>query len=332
MAKAKWKCVGLILFALVLGAAPAWGAAAKYPAKTVTFVAPSGAGGTFDVALRVITKALSDNKIVDQQMLVEAKPGGGGSVFLTEYVLKDSKNDYKLFLTSPTMLINNLKKEGYCPYTYKNTTPLAQFFVDFSTISVPANSKYKDFKSLMNDVKADPKKLSWAGGSGPGAVWHLAFLLPAAKYGIPPKEIKYISYDGNAQALTAMLGGNADVLSAASAAIAQYVEAGRIRVLAVNAPQRLGGVFKNVPTLRELGVQADFDIWRGVFGPAQMSADAKAYWLGAFDKLSKLDSWQKELDKRGWDADYKSGDAFTKTLDQQHKDIGDLLKTLDMAK
>lgn len=331
MVKQCVKICALVFVVLVVAAGQGFGAA-KYPSKSITFVAPSGAGGAFDMALRVITKALTDNKIVDQQMLVEAKPGGGGSVFLTEYVLKDSKNDYKLFLTSPTMLINNLKKEGYCPYSFTNTTPLAQFFVDFSTISVPTASKYRDLKSLFADVKADPTKLSWAGGSGPGAVWHLAFLLPASKYGIPPKQIKYISYEGNAQALTAVLGGNADVLSAASASIAEYVEAGRIRVLAVNASQRLGGVFKNVPTLKELGLQADFDIWRGVFGPSQMSPEAKQYWINAFEKLSKLDAWQKELDKNGWDADFKSGDAFRKALDQQHKDIGDLLRALDMAK
>jgi putative tricarboxylic transport membrane protein len=321
----------VVLLAFIASVGGAFGAS-RYPSKTITFVAPSGAGGAFDTALRVITKALADNKIVDQQMLVEAKPGGGGSVFLTEYVVKDSKNDYKLFLTSPTMLINNLKKEGNCPYTYTNTTPLAQFFVDFSVIGVPANSKYNDLKSLFNDVKADPTKLSWAGGSGPGAVWHLAFLLPAWKYGIPPKRIKYISYDGNAEALTSVLGGNADVLSAASASVAQYVEAGRIKVLAVNAPKRLAGVFKNVPTLRELGILADFEIWRGVFGPAQMSPEAKAYWLNAFEKLARLDAWQKELDKHGWDADFLGGDEFKKSLDQQHKDIGDLLKALDMAK
>jgi putative tricarboxylic transport membrane protein len=100
----------------------------------------------------------------------------------------------------------------------------------------------------------------------------------------------------------------------------------------VNAPKRLAGVFKNVPTLRELGILADFEIWRGVFGPAQMSPEAKAYWLNAFEKLAKLDAWQKELDKHGWDADFLSGDEFKKSLDQQHKDIGDLLKALDMAK
>jgi putative tricarboxylic transport membrane protein len=265
-------------------------------------------------------------------MLVEAKPGGGGSVFIMEYVVKDKKNDYKLFLTSPTMLINNLKREGNCPYTYKNVTPLAQFFVDYAVIAVPAKSKYSDLKSLFMDMKADPTKLSVAGGSGPGALDHLSFMLPAAKYGIDPKKIKYISYDGKAEAMAALLGGNADVLTSVSASVGEYLKAGKVRVLAVNASERLGGPFQDVPTLAELGIQAEFVIWRGVFGPPEMSAEAKKYWLNAFERLSKFDAWKKELEKKGLDADYKSGDAFKKSLDDQDKEISGLLKALGMAK
>ncbi len=322
------------LAALVLAAVAGGGALAapSYPVKTITFVAPSGAGGAFDMARRAITKALTDTKIVDQQMLVEARPGGGGSVFLAEYVLQDIKNDYKLFLTSPTMLINNLKKEGNSPFTYKNVTPLAQFFVDYAVIAVPANSKYKDVKALFADMKSDPTKISVVGGSGPGAVDHLAFLLPAFKSGVDPKRVKYISYDGKAEAMAAILGGNGDVLTSVTASVSEYLEAGKIRVLAVNAPQRLGGVFKNVPTLRESGIPADFVIWRGVFGPPQMSAAAKAYWIDAFTKLSKTDLWTQELAKRGWDAEFLAGDAFTKNLDQQNKDLSELLTVLGMAK
>ena len=323
-----------VVAVLVLAAVTTMGALAapKYPSKTITFVAPSGAGGAFDMALRAITKALTDAKLVDQQMLVEAKPGGGGSVFLAEYVTKDVKNDYKLFLTSPTMLINNLKKEGNSPFSYKNVTPLAQFFVDYAVIAVPANSKYKDIKTLFADMKNDPSKLSVVGGSGPGAVDHLAFLLPASKAGVNPQKIKYISYDGKAEAMAAILGGNGDVLTSVTASVSEYLEAGKIRVLAVNAPKRLGGVFKDVPTLREAGIPADFVIWRGVFGPPQMSADAKAYWIDAFTKLAKTDLWAQELAKRGWDAEFLAGDDFVKGLDQQNTDLAELLSALGMAK
>lgn len=330
MRNSSWKRA---MAALLLAAVAVLGAySAPYPTKTVTFVAPSGAGGAFDMALRAITKALTDAKLVDQQMLVEAKPGGGGSVFLAEYVLKDSKNDYKLFLTSPTMLINNLKKEGNSPFTYKNVTPLAQFFVDYAVIAVPANSRYKDIKSLFADMKNDPSKVSVVGGSGPGAVDHLSFLLPASKAGVDPQKVKYISYEGKAEAMAAILGNNGDVLTSVSASVVEYLEAGKVRVLAVNAPSRLGGVFKDVPTLREAGIPADFVIWRGVFGPAQMSADAKAYWIEAFTKLSKSKLWADELAKRGWDADFLAGDAFVKGLDQQNKDLAVLLSALGMAK
>lgn len=321
-----------VALALALTIASGVQAAPKYPAKAVTFVAPSGAGGAFDVALRAITKALSDTKIVEEQMLVEARPGGGGSVFLAEYVLKDSKNDYKLFLTSPTMLINNLKKEGNSPYSFKNTTPLAQFFVDYAVIAVPAASKYKDLKTLFADIKADPSKLSVVGGSGPGAVDHLAFLLPASKSGVDPKRVKYISYEGKAEAMAAILGGNGDVLTSVTASVSEFLEAGKVRVLAVNAPSRVGGVFKDVPTLRELGIKADFVIWRGVFGPLQMSAEAKNYWIDAFTKLSKSDAWAQELAKRGWDAEFLAGDAFVKNLEEQNKDLAELLGALGMAK
>lgn len=320
-----------VLATLILIAVPVF-AAAPYPAKAITFVAPSGAGGAFDMALRSITKVLAETKIVEQQMLVEAKPGGGGSVFLMEYVVKDKKNDYKLFLTSPTMLINHLKREGNCPYTYKQVTPLAQFFVDYAVIVVPAKSKYNDLKTLFRDMKADPTKLSVAGGSGPGAVDHLSFMLPAAKSGIDPKKIKYISYDGKAEAMAALLGGNADVLTSVSASVGEYLKAGKVKVLAVNASERLGGAFKDVPTLSELGIEAEFVIWRGVFGPPEMSPEAKKYWLDTFAKLAKSDAWKKELDKQGLDADYKSGDAFKKSLDDQDREIAGLLKTLGMAK
>ncbi|MDA8124650.1 MAG: tripartite tricarboxylate transporter substrate binding protein [Deltaproteobacteria bacterium] len=323
--------VWFVLAALFLLAAPAFGAT-PYPSKAITFVAPSGAGGAFDMALRFTTKVLAETKIVDQQMLVEAKPGGGGSVFIMEYVVKDKKNDYKLFLTSPTMLINNLKREGNCPYTYKHVTPLAQFFVDYAVIAVPAKSKYNDLKTLFNDMKADPTKLSVAGGSGPGALDHLTFMLPAFKYGIDPKKIKYISYDGKAEAMASLLGGNADVLTSVSASVGEYLKAGKIKVLAINAPERQGGAFKDVPTLKELGIQAEFGIWRGIFGAPEMSAEAKKYWIDAFTKLAKSDAWKKELERQNLDADFRSGDAFKKTLDDQDREISALLKSLGMAK
>ncbi|KIL39976.1 transporter [Gordoniibacillus kamchatkensis] len=307
-------------------------ASSKYPEKAITVVAPSGAGGGWDMTARAISKALGEAKIVDKAITVENKPGGGGSVFLAEYVTKDAKDNYKLFVSSPPILINNLKKEGNSPYGYKDTTPLAQLTKDYGAIAVPANSKYSDLKSLLNDLKADPSKITIAGGSAPGSMDHLVAILPAFKFGIDPKKVKYVSYDGGGEALTALLGGNAAAIGTDASSLDQYLKAGKIKVLAVAAPQRLGGNFKDVPTMKEQGVDAEFAIWRGIFGPKEMSADAKAYWEGALKKLSDSEQWKKELQANNWESDYKASADFKKFLDQQEGLVKDMLTALGMQK
>jgi putative tricarboxylic transport membrane protein len=307
-------------------------ATSKYPEKALTIVAPSGAGGGWDTTARSISKVLSETKIVDKTISVENKPGGGGAVFMAEYATKDVKDDYKLFVSSPPILINNLKKEGNSPYGYKDSTPLAQLTKDFGAIAVAKDSKYNDLKSLLADLKADPSKITIAGGSAPGSMDHLVAILPAFKFGVDPKKVKYVSYDGGGEALTALLGKNADVLGTDASSLDQYLKAGKIKILAVASPQRLGGNFKDVPTMKEQGVDAEFLIWRGIFGPKDMSADAKAYWEGTLKKLSESEEWKKSLQANNWENDYKASADFKTYLGQQEALVKDILTALGMQK
>ena len=89
-----------------------------YPEKPITVVAPSGAGGGWDLTARSLAKVLTETKLVEQPITVENRPGGGGAVFLAEYATADKNNPYKLFVNSPPLLINNLKKEGNSPYGF----------------------------------------------------------------------------------------------------------------------------------------------------------------------------------------------------------------------
>ncbi|MBE1441303.1 MULTISPECIES: Bug family tripartite tricarboxylate transporter substrate binding protein [unclassified Paenibacillus] len=306
--------------------------ASKYPEKAISLIAPSGAGGGWDMTARTIAKVLSETKSLDKPITVENKPGGGGTVFMAEYATKDVKDNYKLFVSSPPILINNLKKEGNTPFGYKDTTPLAQLTKDYGAIAVAANSKYNDLKSLLNDMKADPSKLTVAGGSAPGSMDHLVSILPAFKYGIDPKKIKYVSYDGGGEALTALLGGNADVLGTDASSLDQYLKAGKIKVLAVLAPQRLGGSMKDVPTVKEQGIDAEFLIWRGIFGPKEMNADAKKFWDDTLKKMVESEQWKKEMQANNWETDYKKADDFKAYLTAQETQVKDVLTALGMQK
>lgn len=308
-------------------------AKSNYPEKPIAFVAPNGAGGGLDKTARLIVKGLSETKLVTETMTVENKPGGGGSVYMAEYATKETKNPYKLLVNSPPVLINNLKKEGNSPFGYKDTTPLAQLTKDYGAITVPANSKYKDLKALLDDIKADPTKIIIAGGSSPGGMDHLFAMLPVYKYGLDPKTIKYVAYDGGGEAITALLGNHATAAAKPVSLILPYVKSGNVRVLAVTSPERINTeLLKDVPTLKELGLDAEFTIWRGVLGPKEMGKDEIAYWDKTFKELSEKEEWKKLLAEDGVESEYKSAADFKPFLDEQEKLIKEILGVLGMSK
>ncbi|CAH0234770.1 hypothetical protein SRABI96_02768 [Peribacillus sp. Bi96] len=303
-----------------------------YPKKAITIVAPSGAGGGWDLTARSFTKVLGETKLVNQPLTVENKPGGGGAVFMADYATQQADNNDMLFVNSPPVIINNLKKEGNSPYGYKNTTPLAQLTKDYGAIVVKADSEFKDLKSLLEVVKKDPRKLTFAGGSAPGSMDHLISILPAYEYGLDPTKLKYVSYDGGGEAITALLGGNADVIGTDASSVREFLKAGKIRVLAVTSTERLGGDLKDIPTAKEQGIDAEFTIWRGVFGPQNMSEEAKTFWDKSIAKLVETSEWKKEVEVQGWEQEYKNSEEFGKFLEEQEKQVQQLLEALGMEK
>ena len=304
----------------------------KYPDRNITIVAPSGAGGGWDLTARAIAKTMNDTKLVEKSITVENKPGGGGAVYMAEFATKEVKNDYALLVKSPPLLINNNKAEGNSPYGYKDTTPLAQLTRDYGAIVVKADSPFNTLKDVLEAIKSDATAVTLAGGSAPGSMDHLVGVLPAFEYGIDPKTVKYVSYDGGGEAIAALLGGNADVIATDASTIGQYMKSGDVRVLAVSSSERLGGELAEVPTFKEEGIDAEFTIWRGLFGPKEMSEAAVDYWTEKLEKMVESDEWKAELERNGWASEYRGSDDFTKYLEDQDKVIVELLTALGMQK
>ncbi|MCG7344172.1 tripartite tricarboxylate transporter substrate binding protein [Sporosarcina sp. ACRSL] len=304
----------------------------KYPERNLTIVAPSGAGGGWDLTARAIAKTMNDTKLVEKPITVENKPGGGGAVYMAEFATKEVKNDYALLVKSPPLLINNNKAEGNSPYGYKDTTPLAQLTRDYGAIVVKADSPFNTLEDVLEAIKKDPKAITLAGGSAPGSMDHLVGVLPAFEYGIDPKTVKYVSYDGGGEAIAALLGGNADVIATDASTIGQYMKSGDVRVLAVSSSERLGGDLAEVPTFKEEGIDAEFTIWRGLFGPKEMSDAAVDYWTAKLKEMVETDEWKSELERNGWESEYRGSEDFTKYLEDQDKVIVELLTALGMQK
>ncbi|MEI4768747.1 tripartite tricarboxylate transporter substrate binding protein [Psychrobacillus sp. FJAT-51614] len=339
---AKWKSI-LLGVAMVLTLAGCSGSSntvssaekdskGNYPEKPIVVVAPSGPGGGWDRTARTFSKVMAESNLVKNPMTVENKPGGGGTVFIASYATQDVKNDYKLFTGSPPVLINHLKKEGNSPFGHNDTTPLAQLTKDYGSIVVRSDSKYNDLPSLLEDLKKDPTSVTFAGGSGPGSMYHLVSILPAYKSGIDHKSIKYVSYDGTGEAMTALLGGNSDAIATDASSVTEYLKAGKVKVLAVASPERIGGELSDVPTMKELGIDAEFMIWRGIFGPKEMSEEALSFWEDKIQQMVETKEWKSAMESSGWESEYKNSKDFKVFLDEQSNQIAELLQALDMAK
>jgi putative tricarboxylic transport membrane protein len=109
------------------------------------------------------------------------------------------------------------------------------------------------------------------------------------------------------------------------------VEAGRMRVLAVNSPKRLGGRFKDVPTFSEQGYDVVNENWRGLFGPPGISNSVVDYWRDAVRKMLQTDAWKKEAERNQWVESFET-DTFLASLEKEEAEYRQLAQKLGLLK
>ena len=325
----KRKLSVLILSAIVMAVFACSAFAAAYPSKSFEFLAPAGAGGGWDTTIRMVGKVLAEEKIITQAMPVTNKPGGGGAVNLA-YMQKKKGNPYTITVYSPPLLLINLT--GQTELGYKNLTPIAMLINDFGAYAVPKDSKFNNLKEVMDAIKKDPKSVKVGGMSSAGSMDHIQFLQAARAAGIKNlKEIPYISLQEGSMA--ALMGGHIDLLSTGMAETVGAFEAGDIKVLAVSSPARIKtGVLKDVPTLKESGIDTVFINWRGLFGAPAMGKAECSFMENSLKKMSETKAWKDVCNKNGWEAVYMNSAEFVKFLDKTNEEYKAILGEIGFLK
>ncbi len=326
----KLRSLSLFVLAVVgipLLAAMAEGAA--YPSRPLEIVAPANPGGGWDAIARTINRTLELEKLYPQPMAVLNKPGGGGAVGLA-YIFQKKGDDYEMVAFSPPLIINTLNKTF--TQDYRQLTPLAKLITDYQVFIVKADSPYKTFKDLLDAVKKNPNAVKFAGGSSPGSMDHLAFCKVAQLAGINAKDLSYVAFSGGGEAITTLLGGNVAFVSSGIGESLAQIQAGTVRALAVTSPQRLGGPLKDIPTVKEAGINTTYEVWRGVFGTPGMSKDAKAWWTKTLKIMVDSKTWKESLEKLQWLDAYAGAEEFAKFLADEEKSYKELMTTLGFVK
>ncbi|MFZ2220589.1 MAG: tripartite tricarboxylate transporter substrate binding protein, partial [Rhodoferax sp.] len=170
--------------------------AAAFEASNTECIAPAGAGGGWDFTCRQIGKALQDLKLIPGTMQVVNKAGGGGGVAYAEVVNKRNAEN-NLIVAASSATSSRLALGAFPGNTMAQVRWLASVGADYGIIAVAKDSPLKSLPDLIKQMKADPKSVSFAGGSAVGGWDHLKVLITAKKAGIADvRTVKYIPFDG----------------------------------------------------------------------------------------------------------------------------------------
>lgn len=243
---------------LWLPAVVSW--ADNYPNRPIRMVVPFSAGGSTDTLARQLGNQLS--KGLGQPVLIDNRAGAGGTIG-TEYVAKAAGDGYTLLFVPGAHTINPsiYPKLGYD--TLKDFAPIAKIASVASMTVVHPSVPVTSINELVALSKAQPGQLNFA-SAGSGTVTHMTGELFKAMSGA---DLRHVPYKGSSPALNDLLGGQVQVMFANFPGTLQYVQSGRLRVLAVNGSMR-SKLLPQTPTVAESGVPGfEANSWYGVFVP-----------------------------------------------------------------
>lgn len=322
-------CRGSLSVLLVMTLAVSGNSAADWrPEKNVEIVVPTGPGSGDDTTARTVQKVMQGKKLVESVTVVN-KPGGGGTISRT-YLSQHPGDGHYLLVTSPTMLTNYIT--GQSSLSHTRFASIALLSTEYVVLAVREDAPIKSGKEAVARLKEDPNSYSIGLASSLGNPNHVAVAKVMGAAGEDPRKLKVVVFNSGGNVISALLGGHVAMISIASSVIMSHVAAGKVRVVGVTSPRRLGGALEQVPTWKEQGFDVVVEQWRAVIGPKGLSTAQIVYWDDVFSKLVKADDWAGFLEKRRVLNAYMNSRETRKFLDAQHDGLKAVLTGLELAK
>ncbi|WOP15719.1 tripartite tricarboxylate transporter substrate binding protein [Ottowia sp. SB7-C50] len=295
--------------------------AADWPAKPIKFVVPFGPGGANDLVARAVAEAAA--KQLGQPIIIDNKPGAG-SVLGSDIVAKSAPDGYT-FLAPAGGIITNPLIKAKMPYAPDALVPVALMAVSPSLIVVPADSPYKDLKSLVAGSKqGQGLNFSTAGtGSTPHFVAEMLKVSAGAKLQIVP-------YKSGSEGVVAVIGKQVDATSEASVVTLPQIKGGKLRAVASTWNRRIAAL-PDVPTAQEQGFGNVFiGHWSGVFAPKGTPEDILNKMNAAINTALKSPELRARLIPQGIDPLGGTRADFVKFLDDEKKRLTPIVKAAQM--
>lgn len=221
-------------------------ATADYPTKPLTMIIPYGAGGTTDTWGRKLAVLLE--KYLGQSITVTNQGGASGSIG-SQFVKDQPSDGYTLLVCAETM--GTYRTMNICDLGYDDFTVVSPLVGDPKVLVVGKDSKYNTLEELLEDIKANPGKITMS-HSGPGGSGH--------NQGLVLKELGYevamTSFDSGNDALLGVIGGQVDFTNPNISTLGGYIESGDVKALAVFSSERMEA-YPDIPAFTETVPEAE---------------------------------------------------------------------------
>jgi putative tricarboxylic transport membrane protein len=313
----------VLALSAALGIGSAFGAD-KFPSKPVTIIVHASAGGGSDMFARTIASAIEKNKLLSVPVVAEPKPGGSGGIAFA-YVAGKKKDAHFMVTATPTFLTTPIM--GLTPVGLKDFTPIANMAFDELVLAVGANSKYKTLKEVIDDAKANPKKISLAVTQvgGPDTIC-MAMVEKATG-----TKFNNVVFSGQGDANIALLGNHVDMSVGNPGEMLELVKAGKVRILAIFSEKRME-LAPDIQTAKEQGVNVVFRQNRSLVAPADIPADNRKLLEETLYKVSQTDIFKRYCKDNMISEGYLKGAEFEAYLNDMAGKYAVILKEMNLIK
>lgn len=282
----------------------------SYPNKPIRIINPLATGGAVDTLARMLAPSLQD--ILGQAIVIESKPGAGGTIG-SNFVAKSPPDGYTILMVYDTFAVNPHVYKNLPFDSFKDLAPVTELvkipLVVVSGMKLPANN----LKELADLAKTKPNGINFSSG-GAGSSGHLAAELLKNNLGI---EMAHIPYKGGGPALTATISGEVDITILGSVITVPQIKGGNLKPLALLGKKRTPAL-PQVPTAQEQGL-SNFDVssWVGVLVPAGTPVAIVEKINNAFSQALKNPAVQAKMVEQGNEIVASSPSQFAIFLNQE---------------
>jgi tripartite-type tricarboxylate transporter receptor subunit TctC len=307
--------------AVVAGSAPAQ---EKFPSKPIEIIVPTAAGGGTDIAFRMLAEIAEGS--LGQKVVVSNKVGGGGYIGMSS-IVRAKPDGYTLggLWNAPLTMTPHMQPAPYSPNDYATLTLADSAATIFCTKpEFPAGNG----KEFIDALKASPGKYTY-GNDGIGGTLHLAAERIFSKVGAKARPVPF---GGAGETLKAFLGGHIDIYAGSITPILPYVKDNTAKCLLVTTAKKVDAV-PQASSLTDIGVpEAQTVLWHGLIAPKGIPADRMAMLEKAFRDAARSDKFRQYMQSRGIEVEASSADDFRKLIDTEYVAMGDVMKSLGLAK